>query len=137
MRYEHEAQAQVARLRSVELEASRTLSELRSVSQFLDAVASFESERGHVTRLLGDLSEAIPESTAIITMRVDSVEGSFVAIAPHVMDVLPELAGIHEMSGARVTGSVTRETFAGARLERATFRFRRPTHGGQVRKAKR
>lgn len=135
--YERGAQAEIARLRSVELQATHTISHLRSVSQFLDAAASFELERGHVTRLLGDLSEALPESTAIVTMRVDSVEGSFVAIAPHVMDVLPELAGIHEMLGARIAGSVTRETFAGARVERATFRFRRPARGGTVNKAKR
>ena len=50
---------------------------------------------------------------------------SFVAIAPHVADVLPELVSVEEVSGPRIVGSVTREVIGGARVERAAFRFRR------------
>ncbi|MDB4878545.1 MAG: hypothetical protein JWM41_4991 [Gemmatimonadetes bacterium] len=111
--------------REMELEAARAEAELRRTTQLLETVRIFDANRGQITQLLGQLSRSIPESTAIVTFRVDSIEGSFVAIAPHVTDLLPEIGAVEEVAGARIVGSVTRETVAGVRLERAAFRFRR------------
>jgi hypothetical protein len=63
--------------------------------------------------------------TAMLTFHVDSVEGAFTAIAPHVADVLPELANAREIVEPRIVGSVTREVLGGVHVERASFRFRR------------
>jgi hypothetical protein len=111
--------------RETQSEFAQNQAELRRVTQTLARIASFDAQRGAIPRILGALSQAIPESTAFLTFHVDSAEGSFVAIAPHVADVLPELVSVEEVSGPRIVGSVTREVIGGARVERAAFRFRR------------
>jgi hypothetical protein len=118
--------ASAIRTRATELEVARTDAELLRATQLLNAVDAFDASRGQLTRMLAALGQAIPESTAIVALRVDSIEGSFVAVSPHVADLLAELGSVDQMAGARIVGSLTRETLAGARLERATFRFRRP-----------
>ena len=76
-------------------------------------------------RLVAQLGQSLPESTAIVSLRVDSVEGSFIAVAPHVTDVLGELGSVDRIQNARIVGGVTREAIAGARVERAALRFLR------------
>ncbi|HEX3865446.1 MAG TPA: hypothetical protein VHV78_01795 [Gemmatimonadaceae bacterium] len=114
------AQRQASRRQAVELEAS-----LARVSGELERINRFESKRGRMTELLGALAQAIPESTAMVTLRVDSVEASFVAVAPHAADILPELSSADGVYNPRIAGSVIRETQGGTRLERATVRFQR------------
>jgi hypothetical protein len=79
-----------------------------------------------MTSLLADVSETLPESTALAALHVDSAEGRFVAIAPSVVEVLPALGSVTRAIDPRITGSVTRENVGGVWLERATLRFRRP-----------
>ena len=119
------ADDELARHRRARLELATDESDLRRVTQSLVRIESFRAERGKVTRALGELAQAVPESTAMLTFHVDSLEGAFTAIAPHVADVLPELATVGEIAAPRIVGSVTREVVAGVPLERATFRFRR------------
>lgn len=120
------ASAELARREPARQELVRGEADLRRVTQLLDRVESFKANRGQVSRLLGDLSQSIPESTAILTFHVDTAEGGFTAIAPHIADVLPELGAVTDAVAPRIIGSVTRETMNGLHLERATFRFRRP-----------
>jgi hypothetical protein len=110
------------------METARAEADLRRATQLLETVDQFASSRAQLTRLLAELTESLPESTAIVTLRVDSTEGTFVAISPHVTDLLAELGSIQQIASPRIAGSVTREIVAGARLERAAFRFQRP-HG--------
>jgi Tfp pilus assembly protein PilN len=117
--------SELARTKPIELEITRRESELRRVSQLLAHIESFRAQRGQMSRLLGELSRSLPESTAIVTLRVDSLEGSFVALAPHVTDVLPTLAQSRLLVFPRIVGAVTRENVGAAKLERAAFRFRR------------
>jgi Tfp pilus assembly protein PilN len=119
------ADRELARNRVVQIELAHNESELRRVTQMLNRIESFRADRGRVTRVLGELAQSIPESTAMLTFHVDSVEGAFTAIAPHVADVLPELESIREVAVPRIVGSVTREVLAGVHVERASFRFRR------------
>jgi hypothetical protein len=120
------AAREVSRGQKLATEAAHVQGELSRVSTQLDRVNKFEEARGKMTMLVGAIAQAIPDSTALVTLRVDSVEGSFVALTPHAADVLPELAGIDGIVNPRIAGSVTRETQGAARLERATVRFRRP-----------
>jgi hypothetical protein len=121
-----DARMAVALNRRTELELRRDEGELRRATEILSRIESFSAERGRVTRILAGLAESIPDSTALLTFHVDSVEGAFTAIAPQVADVLPELANVREIVAPRILGSVTREVFGVVRVERATFRFRRP-----------
>jgi len=90
------------------------------------AVDAVRARRGRITLLLGAFSRVLPESTAIVELRIDSTGGSFTALSPHAADILPQLAGIDGATSARIAGTITRENVAGAQLERATFRFERP-----------
>jgi hypothetical protein len=109
--------------------AARVDAELRKATIDLDRVRQFDATRGGITMLLGSLSESLPESTAIVSLHVDSLEANLVALAPHAADILPSLLGLAEVVSPRIVGSVTRETANGVHLERATIRFRRPRAG--------
>jgi hypothetical protein len=124
-RFTKTAERELDRNRLERLELARNESELRRVTQVLNRIESLRAQRGRVTRVLGELAESIPESTAILTFHVDSLEGAFTAIAPHVADVLPELVKARDIIGPRIVGSVTHEMIGGVAVERASFRFRR------------
>ncbi|HXT16506.1 MAG TPA: hypothetical protein VN706_12790 [Gemmatimonadaceae bacterium] len=119
------ARSMLARYGRLDSTATRVQDQLRAATQLLDTHARFETERGSIERLLGDITRALPDSTALVTLRADSAEVSFVATGPSVADLLPELGAVSQTEAARITGSVTRETLAGAKLERASFRLRR------------
>jgi hypothetical protein len=120
------AEISLGRSRTLAIELAQSESELRRVTEILNRIESFRLEREKVTRVLGDVAQAIPDSTAILTFHVDSVEGAFTAIAPHVADVLPELADVRDVIAPRIVGPVIREILGGVHVERASFRFRRP-----------
>ncbi|HTE44810.1 MAG TPA: hypothetical protein VK636_06165 [Gemmatimonadaceae bacterium] len=115
---------EVAFTRASELEASRTEAMLRRVTGDLDRIERVRARRGRTTLLLAGLSQALPESTALISLRLDSLEGSFVAVTPHAVDILPQLSAVDLIGGARIVGSVTREPLGSIQVERATVRFR-------------
>jgi hypothetical protein len=110
-------------------ESGRVRVELSRVSAQLDRIDRFQKARGKTTKLIGAISAAIPDSTAVVTLRVDSVEGSFVVLTPRAADVLSELASTDGIVSPKIAGSVTREMQGSARLERATVRFRRALGG--------
>jgi hypothetical protein len=127
----HRETTSAMRARTIELEAARAESELRRTALVLSAVDAFDSRRGQIPRMLGQLSQTLPESTALVSFRIDSIEGSFVAVAPHVTDLLNELTAVDEITAVKLVGSVTREMLGGVRVERATVRFRRPHVGSR------
>jgi hypothetical protein len=120
-----EASGELATNRAVQLEAARLEGTLRRVSTQLDRIEHFRGARGQMTMLLGAVSQALPESTAMLSLRVDTLEGTFVALTPHAADILPLLAVVDPIVNARIIGSVTRENQEQARVERTTVRFRR------------
>jgi hypothetical protein len=124
-RFVSRSSVELSAIRDVQREAARTEAELHRVSTLIDHIARFRSSRGGVTLLLAGLAETLPESTAMVSLRVDSLEGSFVALAPHVADVVPQLLTIDRIVAPRIVGSITPETMNAVRLERATLRFRR------------
>ena len=109
---------------SIEADARRAFGELRRLSGRLEERASFDSSRGQVTRLLARMGDALPDSTALLSLRVDSLEVSLVTFSPRVTDVLPALGGVSQ--SVRIIGPVSHELLDGKRLERATFRLLRP-----------
>jgi hypothetical protein len=112
-------------LRASQTEVARTQGELRRIAATLDRVERFREQRGRTTLLLGAISQALPESTALVTLRLDSLEGNLVALTPRAADILPQLMGVKEMMSPRIVGSLTKEAIGGVQLERATVRFKR------------
>lgn len=130
------ANRDVAKDQRGQLEAARTRGELQRVTMELDRVNRFAAERGHVTMLLGALSEALPDSTAILSLRVDSLEGSMSLLTARAPDVLPQLAGIESVIAPRIVGSVSREMAGAASVERIAIRFRLPKRAASAPSAK-
>ncbi|HMA25608.1 MAG TPA: hypothetical protein VKP00_16465, partial [Gemmatimonadaceae bacterium] len=116
---------ELSRSRAAQAELARVQSDLRRVSEALDRIAAYDAGRGGITRVLASLSSSLPDSTAILTIHLDSANGSFTAISPHVTNVLPALDDSETIVAPRILGSVTRDLIGGATLERAAFRFRR------------
>jgi len=125
-RYARAWKRELSRTRATQTELARVQSDLRRVSEALDRIAAYGAGRGGITRALASLSRSLPDSTAILTIHLDSANGSFTAISPHVTDVLPALDDTESIVAPRIVGSLTRDVIAGATLERAAFRFRRP-----------
>src|SRR5678809_867374 len=53
-------------LRASQTEVARTQGELRRIAATLDRVERFREQRGRTTLLLGAISQALPESTALV-----------------------------------------------------------------------
>jgi hypothetical protein len=119
------AAIELATFRDSQTNAARIDAELRKVTAELDRVHQFDASRGRISMLLGALSEALPDSTAMVSLRIDSLEGNFVALTPHAADVLPQLFEVPDVVAPRIIGSVTREVLGVAHVERAAIRFRR------------
>ncbi len=115
----------IAGIGTLRADQSRIERSLRDVTSQLDQLRRLNADRGRLTLLLGELSRALPESTAIVSLRVDSLDGSFVAVTPRAADILPELRAVHGITTPRIVGAVIRESMGPARVERATVRFRR------------
>jgi hypothetical protein len=92
----------------------------------LDQLEHFAADRRSIAVLLRDLTTALPESTAIVAIRIDSVGGSLTAVATHAADVVSMLTDVDGIVLPRLVGAITRESVGGARLERAAIRFRFP-----------
>ncbi|MEO9035420.1 MAG: hypothetical protein ABI442_07930 [Gemmatimonadaceae bacterium] len=120
------ARSTTIRATVAERELGSMEAELRRTGAQLDRIDEFTAGRGAMMPLLRDIARVLPESVAVVTMRVDSLEGSIVVLGKRVTDVLPEISAIAGVVGAHFIGSVTRETEGTAQLERATIRFRRP-----------
>jgi hypothetical protein len=114
------------RLRASQTEYARAQGELRRASLTLDRVERFQEDRGKTTLLLGAISQVLPESTALVTLRLDTLEGNFVALTPHAADILPQLTSVTEIVAPRIVGSLTKEVVGTVQVERATVRFKRP-----------
>jgi len=110
---------------AVRVEAERIEGELRNATAALDRVDRFASRRDDIPLLLAELARTLPDSTALLSLRVDSLETSLSVLTPHAADVIVELAKAERVVSPRIVGSVVRDAGAHTPLERATIRFRR------------
>jgi hypothetical protein len=111
--------------KAVRVETERVESDLRQVVATLDRVDRFASRRDDIPLLLAELARTLPDSTALLSLRIDSVETSLSVLTPHAADVIVELASAKRVVSPRIVGSVVRDAGARPPLERATIRFRR------------
>jgi hypothetical protein len=116
---------QAAFAAAVRRESAAVDAELRRVTTTLDRLDRFQATRAEVIRLLGDLALALPDSTALLSLHVDTTEIDFAVLTPHAAEVIPELSDVNELMSPRIVGSVVRDAAAHVTLERATIRARR------------
>lgn len=102
--------------------------DLRIATNEIDRIESFAASRRSVSRLLSGLAEVLPESAAIVSLRVDSAGASMVTLSRRAADIVPQLREVKGVAVGTISGTATRETMAGTSLERATIKlaFRKP-----------
>jgi Tfp pilus assembly protein PilN len=117
------ARARLASLAARQRELRRVEAQLAGSTLALNGIASFEASRRSATLLLAELAMALPDSTAITTLHVDSVGGTLTVLAPRAAGTLEAVSALSLIGRVQMTGAVTRETTGGVELERASLRF--------------
>jgi hypothetical protein len=118
-----EARIATAPLRAALQTAHRIDAELRAVSADIDGIQRYASSRRSSLGLVAGLAQTLPESTAIVSLRVDTLGGTMVTLSRRAADIVPQLRDVAGIATSHLYGSATREIVAGASLERATIRF--------------
>lgn len=103
--------------------SAQMFSELNSATAGLDEISRFTNGRRSMVLLLGALAEALPESSAIVTLRIDSAAGSMTLLSTSAASAIPSLAEVEEILEPRIFGAVTREAIGHAQLQRIAVRF--------------
>ena len=113
--------------RVVASKAAALRAEIARSADFAAKVAAVRRQQGETTLLVADIADALPESTALTTLHVDSIEGSLSVLGARAEELQAELEAASRVLSPRLVGSVARETGVSSGLERATVRFRRRT----------
>ena len=87
-------------------------------------VDAFRAERRSMVALLGQLTDVLPDSTAVTSMRVDSLGGTISLASPRAMEAVRAMVGLDPLDGVQVAGPLLRDNTSGSELERVTLRFR-------------
>jgi hypothetical protein len=98
--------------------------ELQRITSALADAASFSHSRRPVIILLGSLSRSLPDSSVLVTLRIDSIGGTAVLLTNRTADALRAFDSVAGVDAPEIVGPVTKEINAGRELERATIRFR-------------
>jgi hypothetical protein len=97
---------------------------LRRTSDALHQLIAFAGARRSHVLFLGSLAEALSPDAMVVSMRLDSLGGTFIALAPRAADVLSSLEKIPFVDAPEIVGPVTPERIASVTRERFTVRFR-------------
>jgi hypothetical protein len=117
------AEAQLAARASRDRTARDTERELGRVTSALGEIAEFQASRDEITLLLRDLTHALPDGSALLTLQLDSASGTFVALTPRAAKVVAAIERVPRVTSPEIMGPVTRETVpGGGELERVTVR---------------
>lgn len=77
--------------------------------------------RGRATELLTAIARVLPESSAVVSLRLERTSGNLTVVAPRVADAVAQLVKLPAISGARLEGAVVAEDHGGVTLQRATL----------------
>lgn len=137
LRVERRAETVLRRVAPQHALALSAQEELAHASASLGALAHFDQAKRPVTPVLAHLARSLPKGSALLSVRLDSIGGTIVALAPSAASVVDGLERTPGLAAPEIVGPVTRETSptsappgapslaASTReLERVTIRFR-------------
>lgn len=104
--------------------------ELQRVTDALGELARFDAMRRPVVLVLEDLTRALPEASAITSIRIDSVAGDLVILTPRAEAVIDALERSSRLTSLEIVGPVAREVVGDRELERVALRFALVTPAG-------
>jgi hypothetical protein len=124
----HRARAERALLAMAQTIApvAQANADLRYGTNILAEIEGFRERRRSMLELLGSVSRALPDSTAIASLRIDSVGGTVALFAPSGPAIIPSLTRVDALENVQIIGTVTREVLGETELQRLTLRFRHP-----------
>lgn len=98
---------------------------MRHTNRGLAEIERYAGSRQSMLAMLGAISRELPESTAIVTMRLAPLSGTLVVLSPVGAPVLQALGDVAAIHSVELASAVTRERVGAAELQRMTVRFRR------------
>lgn len=104
----------------------------QQVDGALRQVRAFAATRRLVTPLLSSLSTQLPESTAIINLRVDTLGGTVVTLSPLGTAIVAAVGNTPDVDGLQLSAPITREQVGPIELQRMAVRFRFKRTGQRV-----
>lgn len=114
--------------------ASHAQAELGASTRVLEALGHFDERAGSTTRLLAAITRVLPSGSALVLLRIDSLSGSAVVIAPRAADVVSAFEHVPGLASPSIVGPIAPDPVAGqapgqpsgtAGLERVTIQFSR------------
>jgi hypothetical protein len=118
------AAARLAAINAKYRAAQWTEVELERTTSALEEIQAFERGRRSVTDFLAELTNALPESVWLQSVRVDRQGGTVIALAPRAASALAGLAELRSITSPVIVGGVSGEQLGADRIERVTIRFR-------------
>jgi hypothetical protein len=102
--------------------------DMNGMTAAIATVESFEQHRLSKTLLLSQLTQALPATAVVTTLKIDTAGITLVALAPHAAAVVQGVGELPGASKVEMLGPVTRESQSGlpmvGQVEQVTVRFR-------------
>jgi len=105
-------------------DAERAERDLARMDAALAEVAAFDATRRSPTLLLASLAHALPETTVLVTVRIDSAGATIAVLAPRAAAALAAVDSMGQVTSPEIIGPVTKEVVGTRELERATMHIR-------------
>lgn len=121
---ERSAMARLTKLAPVRRDVTFAEREFSKLTAALTEVAAFDAPRYPMAVLLADFARALPDESALVTLRLVRDAGNLVVLTPRAAIMLTKLETVPGIESPEIIGPVTRELLAGKTLERVTVRFR-------------
>ena len=125
---EHDDRA-IEALHASATEVARDRSATAQLASALRQVSAFAASRRLMTPLLSSLSEQLPESTAIIALRLDTLGGTIVTLSLPGTAIVSAVSDTPGLDGLQLSAPITSETIGPLDLQRIAVRFRFRRHG--------
>jgi hypothetical protein len=124
-------------LRAAASAAAKERIALEQQQSALRQLRTFASTRRLMTPFLSTLSVQLPESTAIVALRIDTLGGSFVALSPIGSELVSAVSTTPELDALQLSAPITREVVGPTELQRTAMRFRFKRRAPAARAARR
>ena len=89
----------------------------------LRQIRTFSTARRLLTPLLSSISLQLPESTAIVALRLDTLGGTLVALSPVGADLVAAVSTTPGIDAIQLSAPITREMAGPLELQRMALRF--------------
>lgn len=100
------------------------LGQLDRATRVLDEAGAFAASRSSVTDLLGGLTRALPDGSALTSLELDGDRGQLETLTQQPADVLAAIKRVRSVTAAELVGPVKPEPVGGRDIQRVTIRFR-------------